>query len=247
VTRQVRLAVLGVGLLGLALVLAFALNGIPRSGAERHPYGDRAVAASVGQRQTANVVASINFDQRALDTMGEEFIFFAAVVGVTAVLARDRDERDDAEDDGPEEQPLEAVRLVGYVMLPLTVLLGLYVVAHGHLSPGGGFQGGIVLGTAIHVLYVSGTYAGLRRARPDPLVEVAEAAGAGAFVVLGVATLVASGGFLVNALPTGTLGQLLSAGTVEPLNIAVGLEVASGVVLLLSKFLEQALEVRRTS
>jgi multicomponent Na+:H+ antiporter subunit B len=50
-------------------------------------------------------------------------------------------------------------------------------------------------------------------------------------------------GFLANVLPTGTWGALLSGGTVPLLSIAIGIEVASGVIVLLTKFLEQALRI----
>jgi multicomponent Na+:H+ antiporter subunit B len=247
VSRGARLVVLLVGLIGLGAVLAVALAHIPRSGSPSHPYGDRAVRAAISQ-QTSNVVSSVNFDQRGLDTLGEELVFFSAVLGATAIL---RPGRDEASEDGArgsveqgEHRPLDAVRLIGYVLVPVTVLVGLYVVAHGNVSPGGGFQGGIVLGTAVHLVYLAGSRSAIDRARPEALVETTEALGAGAFLVVGLAGLVLGGSFLENVLPKGTLPALLSSGTVEPLNIAVGLEVAAGVALVLGKFLEQLFEFR---
>jgi multicomponent Na+:H+ antiporter subunit B len=77
--------------------------------------------------------------------------------------------------------------------------------------------------------------------RPLPLFEVAEAAGAGAFACLGIAGTVATSAFLANFIATGQFGQLFSSGTVILLSIAVGIEVASGVIVLLAKFLEQAI------
>lgn len=247
-TGRTRLVVLALGLAGLAAVLAVGLAHIPGSGSQRHPYGDRAVRVAVTEQQTANVVSSVNFDQRALDTLGEELVFFSAVLGATALLAQTRDE---ASDEGESEQkegerpPLEAVRLLGYVLVPVTVLVGLYVVAHGHVSPGGGFQGGIVVGSAVHLVYLAGSHGAIQRARPEALIETAEALGAGAFLSIGLAGLVVGGSFLANVLPKGTLPSLLSAGTVEPLNAAVGLEVAAGVALVLSKFLEQVFQLRQ--
>jgi multicomponent Na+:H+ antiporter subunit B len=232
------------------------LAHIPGSGSQRHPYGDRAVRAATAEQQTSIVISSVNFDQRGLDTLGEELVFFSAVLGATALLGRDRDEAsdeasDESSDEGADENeegdraPLEAVRLLGYLLVPVTVLVGLYVVAHGHLSPGGGFQGGIVLGTAVHLVYLAGSNRAIRRARPEALVETAEALGAGAFLTIGLAGLVVGGAFLANVIPKGTLPAMLSAGTVEPLNAGVGLEVAAGVALVLSKFLEQVFELRQ--
>ena len=58
--------------------------------------------------------------------------------------------------------------------------------------------------------------------------------------------LVLGGAFLANVLPTGSLGELLSGGTVPVLNASVGVAVASAVVLLLAAFLEQAIVLRRS-
>jgi multicomponent Na+:H+ antiporter subunit B len=123
-------------------------------------------------------------------------------------------------------------------MLPVTLVLGLDVVAHGHLTPGGGFQGGVVLATGLHLLYIAGSYPALRRLRPLAWYEYGEGIGGGTFAVLGVVGLLASTGFLANFLPLGQFGALASTGTVPLLNAAVGVAVASGAVVLLAGFLE---------
>jgi multicomponent Na+:H+ antiporter subunit B len=84
----------------------------------------------------------------------------------------------------------------------------------------------------------------LRRVRPKSWYQVAEAVAGGAFVVLGLVGLLLTGAFLANIFPRGVLGDLFSSGTVFYLNVAVGAEVTSGVVVLLSGFLAQALSVR---
>ncbi len=121
------------------------------------------------------------------------------------------------------------------------------MVAHGHVTPGGGFQGGMVLATGIHLLYVAGRYRSLGKLRPTPVFDVLEAAGTVAYAALGVATLAATGTFLASALPAGTFGQLLSAGTVPLLNVAVGIAVAGGGVALLAHFFDQVFLVGRNA
>jgi multicomponent Na+:H+ antiporter subunit B len=136
---------------------------------------------------------------------------------------------------------MEATRLLGYAMLPIVLLVGLDVVGHGQLTPGGGFQGGVILASGIHLLYVAGSMRVLDRTRPVHLFEHGEALGAAAFACLGIAGAATTIGFLGNIIPRGTLGQLFSSGTVELLNGAVGVEVASGMIVLIAKFLDQAL------
>jgi multicomponent Na+:H+ antiporter subunit B len=186
------------------------------------------------------VVASVNFDQRALDTLGEDTIFFGSVLGASALLRTSRRERQHRPDD---DRVLDAVRLLGYLWLPLTLVVGLDVVAHGALTPGGGFQGGVVLATGMHLVYVTGSYRALERIRPIALFEYGDATGIVAFAGLGLAGIAVAGSFLRNVMPYGDFGQLLSSGTVPILNIAVGLEVGAGVMVLLSHFLEQAIEL----
>lgn len=240
-SRRARWIVFLLGGCGVGVLFVLALLRMPEFGGLVHPYRDLAVPAAIG-RSSPNVVSSINFDQRGLDTLGEETILLGSVVGAAALLRPSPDEKDRIRED--EGRVLEATRLLGYLMLPVTLVVGLDVVSHGHLTPGGGFQGGVVLATGVHLLYVAGSYRMLRRLRPVSWYEIAESLGAGAFVVLGLVGLVLSGSFLLNVLPRGTLGDLFSSGTVFALNVAVGAEVASGIVVLLAQFLAQALSVR---
>lgn len=239
-TRTARTALFLVAASGLALLLFNVFREIPAFGQIHHLYRDLAVRASLSH-STANVVSSINFDQRGFDTLGEECIFLASVTGVMILLRPDNQER--------EYRPpgsgavLEAVRLAGYLMLPVTLALGADTVAHGHLTPGGGFQGGVVLATGLHVLYVSGTYQALDRLRPVGDLDLGEAVGAAAFAGMGIAGLVVGGAFLVNFLPHGTLGNLFSSGPVPVLNVAVGFEIGCGMVVLLAQFLAQEITI----
>ena len=239
---RIRLVVFGLGAAVLVLLLGFALARMPEFGGHLHPYRDAAVAGALA-RHSPNVVSSINFDQRGLDTFGEETILLASVLGAATLLRVGRDERHRSP-----RRPghlLAATRLAGYVLLPVTLVIGADVVLHGHLTPGGGFQGGVVLATGLHLLYVAGDYPALRRLRPLRWYEYGEAGGMAAVIALGVAGVIAGAGFLANILPGGEFGTLVSAGTVPVFSIAIGVEVAAGVVVLLAQFLDQDLATGR--
>lgn len=241
--RTARWIVFALGAAGLLVLLGFALVRMPEFGGARHLYRDATVVLSLRQ-QSPNVVSSINFDQRGLDTFGEETILLASVLGAVTLLRPSKDERErKPRADG---RVLSATRLAGYVLLPVTLIIGADVVAHGHLTPGGGFQGGVVLATGLHLLYVAGSYPALRRLRPLRWYEYGEAVGMGAVVALGVAGLITSSGFLANVIPKGVFGSLFSAGTVPVFSVAIGVEVACGVVVLLAGFLEQDLAIGRS-
>ena len=238
-SRKARLWLLAVGGLGVAVLFACAVFDLPRFGGHWHPYGDRAVRSALA-RHTANVVSSVNFDQRAFDTLGEESILFGAVLGTVVLLRETRDEHSEPPDTVRVDPP---VRRYALIALPVTLLVGFYVIAHGQLSPGGGFQGGVVLATGLHLAYVAADYRVLRRVRPLAALGAVDAAAAGAFAALGLAGLITGAAYLQNVLPLGTFNQLTSGGLVTLINAAVGVEVASGVVVLLAQFLDQAVEI----
>lgn len=239
-SRRQRLAVLAVGGAGLAVLLVLACLDLPSFGGRWHPYGERAVRAALA-RHTANTIASVNFDLRAYDTLGEMSILFAAVLGCVVLLRQARDEHRDP----PEPAEVAApVRRYALIVLPVALVVGIYVIAHGQLSPGGGFQGGVVAATALHLLYLGADYRALERVRPIGVFEVLDAVAACAYVVVGLAGLLAGSAFLANTLlPYGTFNTLSSGGTVPLLNAAIGMEVAGAVVVLLARFLEQAVEI----
>jgi multicomponent Na+:H+ antiporter subunit B len=232
------------GAVGVAVLLLAAFLRMPEVGGAVHVYRDLALPAGIG-RMTPNLVSSVNFDLRALDTLGEETIVAAAVVGAISLLRPSEEERERLEPQQGYVMP--AVKFAGYLMLPVTLLLGVDIVVHGHLTPGGGFQGGVVLATGWHLLYISGSYPALAKLRPLGWCEYADAAATGLYVIVGVAGIVAGGAFLANVLPLGEFGSLLSAGTVPVLSILVGVEVAAGLVVLLAQFLTQGLIREKTS
>ena len=120
----------------------------------------------------------------------------------------------------------------------------MYVVAHGHLTPGGGFQGGVVLAATLLFTYVAGRALATRRVNPIDTAELIEAAGAGGFVLVGLGGLVFGAAFLENFLGYGKPGSLLSGGTIPLGNVAVGVEVAGAFTLVLVEFLDQVVLVR---
>ena len=126
----------------------------------------------------------------------------------------------------------------------LTVLFGLYMISHGQTTPGGGFQGGVILATAPLSVYLAAEARTFQRIAPHDLVEWSESIAAAAYVVLGLAAVVGGAEFLRNVTPLGEEEKMGSSGNIFWLNLGVGVEVAGGFVLLLSVFIREALERR---
>jgi multicomponent Na+:H+ antiporter subunit B len=248
VTLRIRRVVFVMAVSVLAGLLLWAFGGMPRFGHYGGPYGDILNRVSVPERHITDVVTAVNFDYRGFDTMGEEFIFFAAVLGVVLILRAQREECPRHVTDyatGRAVPPTsDAVRVLGLGLTPPTVLFAIYVTAHGHLTPGGGFQGGVILATGVLLIYLAGEFDDLHGLYSDVTLERAEAIGGGGYVAIGLAGVMAGSAFLDNVLPRGSVGKVFSAGTVPLINLTVGLEIAAGLVLLLTTFLHQTLVLR---
>jgi len=247
-TARARVWLFLVPALGAAALFVWALTGLPDFGHYRGPYGDVVNARVIPERHATSAVAAVNFDYRGFDTIGEEFILFAAVVGVTVLLRLERDEHEESPRDRAERhasiEVADAVALACIGLVAPVLVLGVYVVTHGHLTPGGGFQGGVILAGGPLLVYLAGRYITLRQLRPKGVLDLGEGAGAGGFVLIGFVGLVAGAAFLENVFPLGSTGSVFSAGTLPVINVSVGLEVAAGITLIVYEFLEQALIVR---
>ncbi len=242
-STRIRLVVFLTFAAGFAALLGWGLSGLPAFGDYRGPYGDLVNASGVPERHVTNMPTAVNFDYRGFDTLGEEYILFAAVTGLALLLRAGRGEIEDEPREYASDRRVpstgDAVRWLGLLLAGATVVFGIDVVIHAQLTPGGGFQGGTLLGTACLLVYLTGTYPEFRAVSPKLLMDVAEAAGAGAYALIGLATLAATGAFLANALPLGQTGNLLSGGTIFLVNLAVGLEVSGGFILMFSEFLKE--------
>jgi multicomponent Na+:H+ antiporter subunit B len=240
-TRSARVVLCAASLAGLAALLAWGVAGLEPFGHYPGPYGTLLNAVEPHERHAANVVAAVVFDYRGVDTLGEELILFCAVMGLAFLLRENREENTRGVRD---RVPSDALRAVGLVAVPVVVLLALDLVAHGYVTPGGGFQGGVVAAAGLLLVYLAGDWRAMRRAGPLPVVDVSEAAGAAGFVIVGFATLIAGGVFLENLLPLGTFGKLTSSGTIPVVNWCAGLEVSAAFVLIFLEFLEEIMAER---
>ena len=233
---------------GLLAGLLAAVARLPAFGHYPGPYGFVLNGVAVTERHATDLVAAVNFDYRAFDTLGEEFILFAAVLGIVVLLRSMRGEREAPSREASESHTFsgasDALRGLALAFVAMLVVLGGYIVGHGHITPGGGFQGGVVLAAAAFIVFLAGEYLAMHRVAPHTVVEVGEAAGAAAYGLIGLGGLIFASVFFKNFLDLGKPGELLSAGTIPLSNIAVGIEVAGAFLLIWSEFLDQALAVR---
>ena len=159
VSRTARLLMFGVGAAGLGVLLVYGLGGIPAFGHYQGVYGRVLDGIGVAQRHATDLVTGLNFDFRAFDTLGEEFILFASVLGIVLILREMRDEHERPRQEEADEHQFagasSALRALALGLIPSMIALGVYIVVHGQITPGGGFQGGVILATGPLVAFLS--------------------------------------------------------------------------------------------
>lgn len=129
------------------------------------------------------------------------------------------------------------VKKITQLMAGLVFLYGIYIIVHGHLTPGGGFAGGTVIAGSFILLAVANgiNIIGLRKEKEQS--SLVESLGILAFLCIALfGMLLASSVFFRNYLPLGTPGNLASAGLLPIYNIVVGIEVAAGLLSIFLAF-----------
>jgi len=182
-----------------------------------------------------NVVTGILLTYRAFDTLGEVAALFmaAASVGLVVGAGWRRAGATPAQEPAPPRKASEIVRTGAQVLAPLVAIFAAYIIMNGHLSAGGGFQGGAVLaGCAALILMVDPQ----KRLNLKFLGAVESLAGV-LLVLVGVAGVVFAGGFLDNrVLPLGTFGAFFSAGAIPLLSVLLGVKVGCELSVILEGF-----------
>ncbi len=227
-----------------AAMLASGIAGLPGFGKYPGPYGDVINGAVRAERHIANAVTAINFDYRGLDTLGEEFILFAAVTGVTLLLRDQPPEEEELTEEGgvPGRQrygPSEALQWTGRAVMGAILIFGLYIISHPQPSPGGGFQGGAIIGSASILVCLATNHRTYGKVVSQTVAEAVEAGGGAGYILAGLAALFLGGNFLQNFLPFGDEQSLFAGGSIWIINACVGLEVGSGFTVLFLEFYKQ--------
>jgi multicomponent Na+:H+ antiporter subunit B len=235
---------------GLLAFFVWGLLGLPGFGRYPGPYGFIINRIALRQTFATGTVSAVNFDYRGFDTLGEEFILFTAAIGVSTVLRRLRGEREQqsaADEAADRDVPptSSAVRMAALLFTGPLVVLGWWLTSHAQANPSGGFQGGVVLASALIMVYLAGEFLVFKRFSPVDVTDAVEAVGAGGFAAIGVAAVGMGLAFLTNYLPKGQYaGAVSSSGTIALISFFVGLEVAAAFILIVIELLEQTLLIR---
>lgn len=117
-------------------------------------------------------------------------------------------------------------------LAPFVLLFGCYLVAYGHLSPGGGFQGGVVLASGVILLILCKGVASIQQVFPLRAVNFVETLGFLGFLLMGLIGLIVSGHFLKSFLSIDNAAETPGAGFILLLNLIIALKVGAGMTLI---------------
>jgi len=135
------------------------------------------------------------------------------------------------------------VRLVTRMMCPFIVMFGIFLIVHGHLTPGGGFQGGVAIGASFILYALAFNKKDGRDIVSSFTLKCVASVGAYIYIFMGLLGIFFGYHFLANKAagiaPRGTFGELLSGGTLFWINLGVGLAVAGICIELFYAFLEE--------
>ena len=178
-----------------------------------------------------NAVTGMILDYRAFDTFGESAVLFAAASSTILLLRSPRRQLHTFR--GPDQ----LTNLLGKPLLPVILLFGVYIILNGHLSPGGGFSGGAVLGGGLILASLVLGEERMEQLLPGSRTTRLTAGCLLAYAVMKGYSFFTGGNHVGWEVPTGTPGRLLSSGLILPLNICVGIIVACTMYTFYTLFL----------
>jgi multicomponent Na+:H+ antiporter subunit B len=125
------------------------------------------------------------------------------------------------------------VKKVSQLMCGLIFMYGLYIITHGHLTPGGGFAGGAIIAGSFILLILSFGSKVVSLRKEETMTTITESISILLVVILATAGIwIGSSVFFNNYLPEGEVGQLISAGVIPVYNILIGIEVSAAILTI---------------
>ena len=225
--------------LGIIWLLLETASYLPPFGNPDNPAHNEVSRRYIEQGMTetgaVNIVAGMILDYRAFDTLGESNVLFIAACAVLILLKLPGEgdgeayatARLEAEANDRMYEPKNDMILqyAATLLVPLVLLFGVYVIMNGHISPGGGFSGGAIMGAAL-ILYLNAF--GFRKTErffTYKTFRVVSLCALSFYACSKAYSFFTGANHLPSVITPGTPGMLFSAGLIPYLNIAVGLVV----------------------
>ncbi len=189
----------------------------------------RYIEKGMEETGSVNVVTGMILTYRAFDTFGETNVLFIATVCVMILLMIDEKllEKQDEKSDRlfePKNDPI--LQTTSKILVPVIFMFGIYIVLNGHLSPGGGFSGGSVIGAGMILFLSAFGFKKTQKFFNENYYKIAKSTALSMYGCIGFYFYLTGANGIANHIPLGKIGNILSAGIIFPINLCVGLEVA---------------------
>lgn len=221
-------------LLGVAIIatLLVTISHLPAFGEANNPYNNevssRYLEKGLEETGAVNAVTGMILDYRAFDTFGESCVLFIAA---TCVLILLRDDRSDTTAKALINERYEPVsdtilQTSAKILFPAIMIFGIYILLNGHLSPGGGFSGGAIMGAGL-ILHVNAFgYKKTQKFFNEKTYKIVTVSALSFYCIAKSYSFFTGANHLHSIISPGTPGAIISSGLILPLNICVGLVVA---------------------
>ena len=235
--------------IGLSAVLIYTALDLPKFGSADALIDNEVsrfyVEEGLEHTGAVNIISGIILDFRGFDTLGESHVLFIAACTVMMLLHLPKGdsplemrERMEAEADDrhfePRHDPI--LQLCTRTLVPLLLVFGIYVLLNGHLSPGGGFSGGAILGAGMILFLCSFGFAKSERFFTIKTFRCITTAALMCYALGKGYVFFTGANGIENGIRAGVFGRILSGGLMMPLNIVVGLVVACTMYGLFTLF-----------
>ena len=220
--------------LGMVIIVAllFTASNTPAFGNADNPQNnevsERYLEKGLEETGAVNAVTGMILDYRAFDTFGESCVLFIAAACVLILL---RDDKSDTTEKAIRNERFEPVsdtilQASAKILFPAVMIFGIYILLNGHLSPGGGFSGGAIMGAGL-ILHVNAFgYKKTQKFFNEKTYKIITVSALSFYCLAKSYSFFTGANHIPSGIPLGNAGDIISSGLILPLNICVGLVVA---------------------
>ncbi len=229
--------------LGVITMLLITVSYLPPHGDLYNPVNnevrERYVEQGLEETGAVNAVAGMILDYRAFDTFGESAVLFVATISVLSLLQNPSKKITTLTQKGgkkyrhttyektlnPDYKPMlpnPIVKMVAKHLIPFLLIFGVYIVLNGHISPGGGFAGGAIMGSSLILFSAAYSYETVSKVLTQKAITCVISRSMVFYAIVKGYSFFTGANHIATGIPLGNPGDILSAGLILPLNIAVG-------------------------
>ena len=218
-------------------MLAYSVCNLPPYGNAENPVNNEVsqkyLEDGLEDTGATNAVAGMILDYRAFDTFGESTVLFVAVAAVVMLMTRIMNKKDEdgerlvARETEIDKKDQNLVLKYGaMILVPFVILFGVYVILNGHISPGGGFSGGAIIGGGLMLYALAFGHEKISKVINYRSFTIITGCALLTYAGCKAYSFYTGANHLGGEIPKGIAGAILSGGFILPLNICVGIIVA---------------------